>query len=60
MTYSIESVETHAELSEDGKQITQWAEITLLIPKGFDWDRGSAKLLKQLRFAVELIGRGDA
>ena len=62
-TFSIESVSTNAELSDasDPKSVlVQWARITVAIPKDFDWDKGSAKLLKQLQFAVGLIGRGDA
>lgn len=62
-TYSIESIVTHAELADPSRPdspFVQWCEIKLLIPKEFDWDKGSAKLLKQLQFAVGLIGRGDA
>ena len=62
MTYSIESIVTHAELSEPdnpASPLVQWAEVKLLIPKNFDWEKGSAKMLKQLQFAVGLIGRGD-
>jgi hypothetical protein len=56
--FSLESVKTHCETDDTGKFI-QWAEITLLIPKDFDF-QNSAKLLKTLQFAVGLIGRGDA
>jgi hypothetical protein len=56
--FSIESVKTHCEPDEAGKYI-HWAEITLLIPKDFDFDKPD-KLLKQLEFAVGLIGRTDA
>jgi hypothetical protein len=58
-TYSIESVATHAEPDENG-HLVQWAELKIIIPKDFDFDKGSAKLLKQIQFAVSLIGRGDA
>jgi len=57
--FSIESVKTHAEPNEKD-ELVQWCEITVLIPKGFDFTKGSAKLLKQLEFAVGLIGRTDS
>ena len=57
-TFSIEHISTHAEPNDKGELI-QWAEIHILIPKGFDFEK-PATLLKQLEFAVGLIGRTDS
>jgi hypothetical protein len=57
--FSIENIATHAEPDENG-HLVQWCEIHILIPKDFDFEKGSAKLLKQIQFAVGLIGRGDS
>ena len=53
-TFEIRAVRTHASAEEDGR-IAQWAEVTLIIPKDFNWEKPDA-LLKKLKAATDLIG----
>lgn len=62
MTFSIEYVSTHGELSDPANAaspIAQWADIKISIPKDFDFSRDGKKLLAKIEDAANLIGRGE-
>lgn len=58
--FEITSIKTHAE-AEYGMEtkITHWADITVSIPKDFDFKANGTAVLKKLADATNLIGRGE-
>lgn len=55
--FEIVMLTTHAQVSADLSHSEQWAEITLKVPKDFDWKANSAGLIKKLQAATNLIGK---
>jgi hypothetical protein len=53
----IRAVTTHAE--DDGQKLIQWADITIRIHQGIEWEQESEDVLKKIRLAAALIGRGE-
>jgi hypothetical protein len=53
----IRAVSTHAE--DNGERLIQWADITIRIHKGIVWEKESEDVLKKIRLATALIGRGE-
>ena len=57
--FGIRSVITHATSNgRDADALRHWAEIQVWIDARFDWSKPE-KLLKQLRQAAELAGKGE-
>lgn len=58
--FEIIAVNTHATPGpEQGAALEQWAEITVKIPKAFDWDKNGRRVVNALKAATELVGRGE-
>jgi hypothetical protein len=58
--FEIVAVKTHAKPGpEQGAPLVQWAEVTILFPKGFDWDKNGRRVADVLRHATELVGKGE-
>jgi hypothetical protein len=57
--FEIRSIITHAQnvMVKGEYELWQWADVTVRIPKDFDFEKGGAQLLKKLQQAAELIGR---
>lgn len=60
-SFEIVSVSTHAEPTEAGP-LHAWADVTVRIERGFDWEKGASGLVKKIRAATQLNeeAEGDA
>jgi len=54
--HEIRSITTHAE--DDGEKLIQYADITIRIHSGIDWEKEGPEVLKKIKSAAALIGRG--
>ena len=58
--FEIIHVSSHARLGPTpDAPLVQWCEVSLSLPKDFDFAKRGAALLKRLQAAAELIGKGD-
>lgn len=57
--FEIVAILTHAEYQGEGLPLRQFGEVTIRLPKDFDFAKHGAALLKRLAHATELIGKGE-